>query len=66
MSDVKTVAVFGESVSASWNFSLSSLRPRCLRGHWTFRILLLFPGLRRFVYFVRRGAGGRAEPADLH
>ena len=25
----------------------------------TFRVPLLFPGLRRFVYFVRRGAGRR-------
>jgi len=27
----------------------------------TFRIPLLFPGLRRFVYLARRGAGCRAE-----
>jgi len=27
----------------------------------TFRIPLLFSGLRRFLYFVRKGAGRRAE-----
>ena len=30
-----------------------------LYGSGTFRILLLFPGLRRYVYLVRRGAGCR-------
>ena len=30
-------------------------------GSVTFRIPLLFPGLRRYVYLVRRGVGRRAE-----